>query len=125
MSSLKFLRAAGVGTIILAASSLSAQTPNPQDVAPGVTSSASSARSLKAADRRLSKQVRNAVVKALSRDPFAGVTNISVISKNGHVKLVGTVPQDNEIAKAGEVAKGVAGVRSVDNRLTVLLSNVQ
>jgi hyperosmotically inducible protein len=122
MSSLKFLRATGVCVIVLAASGVHAQTANPQDPEPVAASSAPSAKSLRVANRRLSKKVRIAIEKALSNDPTAGSSNLSVIVKNGHVRLVGTVSQADEIAKAGEVAKRVAGVTSVDNQLTVLTS---
>jgi hyperosmotically inducible protein len=35
------------------------------------------------------------------------------------VTLTGSVPEGDQIAQAGEIAKGVAGVKSVSNRVTL------
>ena len=45
--------------------------------------------------------------------------NISVIAKGGTVTLDGTVVDASQIEKVSEIAKGVPGVTSVTNRLTV------
>lgn len=46
-------------------------------------------------------------------------TGILVQTENGKVTLTGHVDKKEHVAQASRVAKGVAGVRSVQNRLTV------
>lgn len=77
---------------------------------------AAPATSAKKVDRKLGYSVR----KALSKTQGVDVSNIAVRSHGGAVTLEGTVPDQGQIDKAGEVAKGVAGVKSVSNKLTVM-----
>jgi hyperosmotically inducible protein len=44
---------------------------------------------------------------------------INVDTFNGRVTLKGEVPNQGQIDRATQVAKGVEGVKEVDNRLTV------
>ena len=83
--------------------------------APAATTSAAPATSAKKADRKLGYTVR----KALSKTEGLDVSQINVRSHGGAVSLTGTVPDQGQIDKAGEVAQGVAGVKSVSNKLTV------
>ena len=46
-------------------------------------------------------------------------THISVTTTNGVVTLSGTVPTQQESEKAAQVAKGISGVKSVQNELRV------
>jgi hyperosmotically inducible protein len=48
------------------------------------------------------------------------VSSISVRARGGAVTLTGSVPEQGQIDAAGDVAKGVAGVTSVSNKLTVV-----
>lgn len=77
---------------------------------------AAPATSAKKVDRKLGYSVR----KALSKTQGVDVSNITVRSHGGAVTLEGTVPDQGQIDKAGEVAQGVAGVKSVSNKLTVM-----
>jgi hyperosmotically inducible periplasmic protein len=79
------------------------------------SSKAKPTASAKAANRKLSKDVR----RALSRAKDVSVSNINVRAMNGAVTLAGTVPDESQIDKAAHVAQGVAGVTSVKNALTV------
>ena len=45
--------------------------------------------------------------------------NISVIAKDGAVTLNGTVTDASQVGKVADIAKGVPGVTSVTNKLTV------
>ncbi|SPB17706.1 transport-associated protein [Caballeronia novacaledonica] len=83
--------------------------------AAATTSAAPSAKSTKAANRQLAKDVRRSLtkVKGLS------VSKISVRANGGAVTLAGTVPDASQIDKATEAAKGTAGVTSVKNALTI------
>lgn len=74
-----------------------------------------STKTSRAADRALSKKVRMAMIKANILD----TTTISVRAKNGSVTLEGSVSDQSQIERAGEVARTVSGVNSVDNALTI------
>jgi osmotically-inducible protein OsmY len=84
-----------------------ATTSEPQAAAP-------SAKSIRVANRQLSRKVSQAISKA-----GIPTSKISVIAKQGKVTLTGSVPDPAQVAQAGEVAKNVAGVVSVEDKLTV------
>ena len=67
------------------------------------------------ADRALRRRVYAAIGKA--KEISAG--DISVIAKDGAVTLSGTVTEAAQIGKADAIARGVSGVTSVNNKLTV------
>jgi hyperosmotically inducible periplasmic protein len=73
-----------------------------------------SAKAARQANRALSKKV----LRALSKGDVK-TTGINVIAKGGAVVLAGSVTDPAQIDTAGEVAKGVPGVMSVKNALTV------
>jgi hyperosmotically inducible protein len=59
-------------------------------------------------------------VKAkLFEDPATSGWHISVTTDKGVVRLTGTVASAKEKEHAAELARGVAGVKSVQNELTV------
>ena len=72
-------------------------------------------RAARAANRALARKVR----AALARANGVSVANITVRAKDGAVILQGTVPAQAEIDRASDVAKGVNGVTSVKNALTI------
>jgi hyperosmotically inducible periplasmic protein len=76
---------------------------------------ASTTKAAHAADRALQKNVR----RALARTKGLDVLGITVRARDGDVVLEGSVPEQAEIEQATQVAKGVAGVRSVRNALTI------
>ncbi|WP_087738514.1 BON domain-containing protein [Paraburkholderia piptadeniae] len=82
--------------------------------APGATA-ASAASAPAKSNRALRRSVYSAIVK--HKEINAG--NISVIAKDGAVTLNGTVTESAQIEKVAEIAKGVPGVTSVSNKLTV------
>ncbi|HKT96003.1 MAG TPA: BON domain-containing protein [Paraburkholderia sp.] len=69
----------------------------------------------RAANRALSRKVRS----ALAKDKNISVANITVRAKDGAIVLQGTVPEQGQVDHATDVAKGVAGVTSVKNALTI------
>jgi hyperosmotically inducible periplasmic protein len=69
----------------------------------------------KAADRALQKKVR----AALAKNKEVTVSNITVRARGGDVILQGSVPDQDEVEKAEQVAKSVPGVSSVKNALTI------
>jgi hyperosmotically inducible periplasmic protein len=80
-----------------------------------VNQSKAALRQARAANRALGRKVR----AALARDRNISVSNITVRAKDGAVILQGTVPEAAQIQRAGDVAKGVDGVTSVRNALTI------
>lgn len=72
-------------------------------------------KSMKAANRALQRQVRNALVK----DRSISTSNITVRARDGAVTLQGSVPVQAQSDRATEVAKGVPGVVSVRNALSI------
>jgi hyperosmotically inducible periplasmic protein len=115
MKSVAILKTLGAALCLTVACSVSYAQDNSAS-APAATTSAAPATSAKKADRKLGYTVR----KALSKTQGVDVSNISVRSRSGAVTLTGTVPDQGQIDKAGEVAQGVAGVKSVSNKLTVM-----
>ena len=101
---------------------LARSIPNVADVVnqltvtnPGAAQSETSEREGK--DKELANQVLFALFN--ERDNFTNLGAIKVESRNGAVTLSGAVPSRAERALAERVARGVKGVSSVSNRLTV------
>ncbi|WP_168790139.1 BON domain-containing protein [Paraburkholderia aromaticivorans] len=84
-------------------------------VASAAAGGAPSAKSIRAANRKLAKNVRTAMAKANGID----MTQLFVYAKGGAITLSGSVPKSDQVDRAGEIAKSVPGVSSVDNRLSV------
>ena len=59
------------------------------------------------------------VKAAIFNDPSLKVFQINVETFKGEVQLSGSVDSDQIVNKAGEVARGVGGVKSVKNDLVV------
>jgi osmotically-inducible protein OsmY len=59
------------------------------------------------------------VKAAIFNEPDLKTLEISVITVRGAVELNGVVSSRSEISKAGEVARGVVGVKSVKNELKI------
>ncbi|MGF6604869.1 hyperosmotically inducible protein [Paraburkholderia sp. GAS448] len=72
-------------------------------------------KAAKAANRALAKKVRNTLVA----DRTINANNLTVHAHDGAVTLQGNVPEQSQSDRATEVAKGVAGVTSVKNALSV------
>lgn len=66
------------------------------------------------ANRKLAVAVRRALGKTAGIDP----SSIVVRTRSGDVTLLGTVSDPTQVDKAGQVAQGVDGVKSVTNKLT-------
>jgi len=108
------LKALGMALCVATASSAYAQSSDA--MASGTMAApAPAATSNKKADRALGLQVRKALAKAQGFD----VSNVFVRARSGAVTLTGSVPDGAQIPQAEEVAKGVAGVKSVSNKLTI------
>jgi osmotically-inducible protein OsmY len=84
-------------------------------VASAAAGSAPDAKTVRAANRKLARNVRTAMAKAKGID----MTQLFVYAKGGVVTLSGSVPKSDQVDRAGEIAKSVPGVSAVDNRLSV------
>ncbi|SAK79796.1 BON domain-containing protein [Caballeronia ptereochthonis] len=85
------------------------------DSGAAAASAAKPVQSSKAANRKLSRDVR----RALAHAKDVSIGNITVRAASGAVTLAGTVPDETQVDKATRIAQGVAGVTSVRNALTV------
>lgn len=118
MNATKTLKLTGGALIVVASinawsqTSESAATPGQS----GATSSspAPSKSSVRKANRALSKKVLLALTKG-----GVDTSGINAIAKGGAVTLAGHVSDPADIDKAGSIAKGVAGVTSLKNALTI------
>jgi len=76
-------------------------------------------RKSKSAIRAQNRQLSKAVRHALYATKGLNYSNIAILSKDGVVSLVGSVPDNSQIQLAGDAAKRVPKVQSVDNRLVL------
>ena len=89
--------------------------------------SASAADSSSAGTDAVSKKQERANNRALSHSVRQSLTHvkgldsshINVLARGGSITLEGSVPDPSQIDSAGGATRKVAGVSSVDNRLTV------
>jgi hyperosmotically inducible protein len=92
-----------------------ASAPASAQGASGMTASGSVAPVGRKADRAL----RRRVYAAIGKDKEISAGDISVTAKDGAVTLNGTVTDAAQIGKVEAMARGVSGVTSVTNKLTV------
>ncbi|WP_321930468.1 BON domain-containing protein [Paraburkholderia guartelaensis] len=85
------------------------------EAASAMASAVPTAREVRKANRALSRKVYAALAKHKEID--AG--SISVVARSGAVTLNGTVTESSQIGTVAEIARGVPGVTSVTNRLSV------
>ncbi|ANB72206.1 hypothetical protein AYM40_07380 [Paraburkholderia phytofirmans OLGA172] len=83
------------------------------DTASAVTTP--SKKEIRSQNRALAKNVRKALTKVKGLDS----SGISILAKGGVVTLAGSTQDEKDIGLAEDAAKGVTGVTSVQNRLTV------
>jgi Predicted periplasmic or secreted lipoprotein len=112
VKTVNLLKALGIALCLATAASAYAQS---SDAMASGDMAAPSAKTVKKTDRALGLQVR----KALSRAQGFDVSNVFVRARGGVVTITGSVPDGAQIPQAEEVAKGVAGVTSVNNKLTI------
>ena len=82
------------------------------------TPTASAALS-KAGEAAIDSAITMKIKTALLADPDIKSLRIDVDTQDGVATLNGTVPSAANAERAGKVAKGIDGVKSVQNRLTV------
>src|SRR5260221_7421454 len=73
------------------------------------------------ADKQVSDDaIYDNVRRKLASDPIVKGGGLEVDVKQGAVTLRGTVEEQKQKDKAAKLAKGIAGVKSVDNQLQVV-----
>ncbi|MFM0091678.1 BON domain-containing protein [Paraburkholderia sediminicola] len=112
MNAIAKFRLAGVVLIVVASSN--AWSQGSESAATSTASQSTSKAAVRKANRTLSKKV----VQALSKGGV-DTNGINVLAKNGAVTLAGSITDPSQIDKAVSIAKGVSGVTSVKNALTV------
>lgn len=117
MKAMHAIKLAGTAFLILGSINAYAQA---SDVAPATPASTTAGarqhyKSLKAANRALQRTVRSALVK----DRSIAMSNVTIRARDGAVTLQGSVPLQAQSDRATEVAKGVPGVVSVRNALSI------
>lgn len=70
--------------------------------------------------RKADRALRKKIYAAIGKHKEISAGNISVVAKDGAVTLNGTVADASQISQVADIAKGVTGVMSVTNKLTVL-----
>ncbi|CAB3806526.1 BON domain-containing protein [Paraburkholderia caffeinilytica] len=115
MKTLNLLKALGIALCVATASSAYAQSSDAMAASGTMAAPAQNTKAMKSTDRKLGLAVRKALAKAQGFD----VSNVFVRARGGAVTLTGTVPDGAQIPQAEQVAKGVAGVTSVNNKLTL------
>jgi osmotically-inducible protein OsmY len=86
---------------------------------PGASAMAASGSAAPATGRKANRALRRQVYNAIVKNKEISAGNISVVARDGAVTLNGTVTDSSQVGKVAEIAKGVPGVTSVTNKLTV------
>jgi osmotically-inducible protein OsmY len=111
-------RNAGWTALILLAS-MGAGLQASQSMAAASVPAVASSASAPAATRKENRALRRSVYAAFAKDKSIDAGDIGVSAKDGAVTLTGTAADAAQIEKAAALAKGVPGVVSVTNKLTV------
>ncbi|RKU04280.1 BON domain-containing protein [Burkholderia sp. Nafp2/4-1b] len=94
---------------------INAQAQSSDVDVPAQPSNKQEIKAAKNADRLLARQVR----RALSKSKDVSVSHITVRAKNGAVILQGSVPEQQQVDKATQIAQTVPGATAVTNALSI------
>ena len=86
---------------------------------PGTSAMTASSAAAPATGRKADRALRRKVYAAIGKQKDISAGNISVTAKDGAITLNGSVTDASQIDKVVEITKGVPGVTSVTNKLTV------
>ncbi|QCP52484.1 BON domain-containing protein [Trinickia violacea] len=109
----------GVSTLIVAASMNAGSQTGQTASTPGASAMAAPGATSPANGKKADRALRRKVYAAIGQHKEISAGNISVIARDGAVTLHGTVTDASQIDEVAEIAKGVPGVTSVINKLTV------
>lgn len=115
------VRALAVATLILAASGNAWSQSGQSASAPAGMPVASAAQSVvvPVSARKADRALRRKVYAAIGKRKKISAGNIGIVARGGAVTLSGTVTDAAQVNEVAEIAKGVSGVTSVTNKLTV------
>lgn len=116
MKAIQAIRLAGGALLVVGSIQAYAQASN---AAPSAEMTPPSAKTQHKADRAANRAEGRKVRNALSKAMGVNASHITVRSVGGAITLQGTVPEQADSDKAEEIAKGVQGVMSVKNALSV------
>ncbi|SAL05514.1 transport-associated protein [Caballeronia calidae] len=114
MKTINALKLAAVASAVVFSVNVWPQSSDAAATAGASAPAASSKSATRKANRALSKQV----LKELEKGGVS-TRGMNVIAKNGAITLAGRVDDPSQIDKATSIAKGVSGVTSVKNSLTI------
>lgn len=113
-------RALAIATLILVASSSAWSQPGQTASAPaGMSASTAQSAAAPVSARKVDRALRRQVYAAIGKHKEISAGNISIVARGGAVTLSGTVTDASQINEVAQIAKGVPGVTSVTNKLTV------
>ncbi|MDR5795722.1 BON domain-containing protein [Caballeronia sp. LZ008] len=115
----KIMSRNAVGGAAIVMASMSAGLESSQSIAAASAPSMASAASAPVATRKENRALRKLVYAAFAKDKSIDAGDIGVSAKDGAVTLTGTAADAAQIEKAATLARGVPGVTSVTNKLTV------
>jgi hyperosmotically inducible protein len=118
MKSIRAFRLA-IGVVFVATSMTAWSQTSEAASAPGASTMAASGAAAPVTGRKANRALRRQIYNAIVKHKEISAGNISVVAKDGAVTLNGTVTDASQVGKAAEIAKGVPGVTSVTNKLTV------
>jgi osmotically-inducible protein OsmY len=118
MKMIHSLRLAGVVVVLVSSLSAWSQTSDSGAAASQSGTPSASAGTSKKAVRKANRALSRRVTQALQKGGV-DVIGVNVIAKNGAITLAGYAQDATQIDKAGSIAKGVSGVSSVKNALTI------
>ena len=122
MKNMKTFRLA-VGAVVVATSmaawSQTSETASAPANGTGTSAMAASGSAAPATGKKANRALRRQVYAAIGKHKEISAGDISVIAKDGMVTLNGTVTDASQVDKVAEIAKGVPGVTSVTNKLSV------
>ncbi|MGF6600963.1 hyperosmotically inducible protein [Paraburkholderia sp. GAS448] len=111
-------QASGVLAVVVACSAYGQASDTGRTASAPVVASMAAPPSSKA-KRHANHKLENDVRRALAKTKGINPEGIVVLARNGVVTLTGNAPDSEQAARATQVAKGVAGVTSVTNQITI------
>jgi hyperosmotically inducible periplasmic protein len=118
MNKIRSLRLAGVALVLVSSVNVWAQSSDSTATSGQSATPSASAGTSKSAARKANRALSRKVSQALQKGGIQ-LVGLNVIAKNGAVTLAGHATDQSQIDKAASIAKGVSGVTSVKNALTI------
>ncbi|SAL11727.1 transport-associated domain-containing protein [Caballeronia peredens] len=118
MKMINSLKLAGAALVVVSSFNAWSQTSDAAATSTQSATPSASGGTSKAAARKANRALSRKVTQALQKGGI-DLVGINVIAKNGAITLAGQGADATQISKATSIAKGVSGVTSVKNVLTI------